>query len=636
MKKIKKILLISGGLLVVLLVALILLVNVLITPERVRETVLPLAEDALQRKVSIGDIQISLFSGITLQDLDIARKDGNGSFIAAENVVLRYSLLSLLMLKVEIDEASLVRPRFEVVRYDDGSFNFSDLIDEKNHSGEVSPGTVTPETGSAPVDVQVSRIGVTDGRLLFIDHAAVGGPIRHEVSAFNFNASNVAVDSPFPIDLSAIWNENTLGLHGKINPVAAGGDLEATFNRVKVLVAGAMSNQKIKATVELPKTTFADIFESIPDEYAPDIDTADFKGSIQVLIRIDDDVVETSDFVARINGQVLKLELSASNLFDEIIKIRFSCNSESINIDEILPPTDEGPATGSGGESNSKAEEIGPFSIPVDLVGDVRIDSIVYNQIPLRNLQLNVTLKNNILLINNLSAAVADGEFKETAKINLGAKGFVYDTRIDLKGVNGGEIIKLVKPELADSVEGVLAGQLNLAGTGTVPETIKKTISGEGLFTLAQGKLQNIPALDSTATLLGIGEMRKIILDDGDIALTIQNGEVELRSMIDGPTTRLSTSGIIGLSGRMDIHSRVALSPELGGRLHENGKLTRYLGDENGWTSVPLRIKGDYSSPEVSLDRSGLKKQAEEVVRKKVQEKLEEKLQNRLQDIFGK
>ena len=73
MTKTKKIVLAVLGLLATLFVALIILANILITPERVRDTVLPLAEDALDRKVELGGIDVSLFSGISLQAVAVQK-----------------------------------------------------------------------------------------------------------------------------------------------------------------------------------------------------------------------------------------------------------------------------------------------------------------------------------------------------------------------------------------------------------------------------------------------------------------------------------------------------------------------------------------------------------------------------------
>ena len=240
-----------------------------------------------------------------------------------------------------------------------------------------------------------------------------------------------------------------------------------------------------------------------------------------------------------------------------------------------------------------------------------------------------------MLRVENLSTSIAGGLFRKKATVNLGVKGLKYSTEIDLKGVQGATIIKMLKPELSESVVGLIGGEFRLSGSGTLPGTVKKKLTGQGVIRIADGKLQKIPALNSVAALLGVNELREVVLDDGNIEFTVKNGQVSINSKMMGPTTRLATTGQVGLDGGLDLRSKMSLSPELGGRLHEQGKLVRYLGNENGWTTVPLRVKGSYDSPDVGLDSKGLKKQAEKAVKKEVQRKLEKELNRKLKGLFG-
>jgi AsmA protein len=196
-------------------------------------------------------------------------------------------------------------------------------------------------------------------------------------------------------------------------------------------------------------------------------------------------------------------------------------------------------------------------------------------------------------------------------------------------------VVGLFKPDLAESVTGALGGEMKLSGAGTLPDTVKKKLTGNGVFRLVDGKLQSIPALDAAAALMKVGELREIVIDDGSVRFTIKDGQVTIDSKMTGPTTRLTTSGQVGLDGLLNLRSALALSPELGGNLREQGTLSRYLGDEKGWTTVPLRIKGSYDSPDVGLDSKGLKKQAEKTVKKEVQKSIEKELQRGLQKLFG-
>jgi len=108
------------AILVLLAIALVILANVLITPERVRETLLPLAEKNLHRKIELGDIAVSLFSGIEIQGLTLYEQDNKDIFISTDLVRLKYQLLPLLALKVVVDEVRLEQPTVGNVRLQGG------------------------------------------------------------------------------------------------------------------------------------------------------------------------------------------------------------------------------------------------------------------------------------------------------------------------------------------------------------------------------------------------------------------------------------------------------------------------------------------------------------------------------------
>lgn len=78
------------ALVAVVLIALVLMVSVLVTPERVKAVILPLAEQALQRQVTLGTVKVGLFTGIELQDLAIDEPGEDEPFVVVDRDVLRF------------------------------------------------------------------------------------------------------------------------------------------------------------------------------------------------------------------------------------------------------------------------------------------------------------------------------------------------------------------------------------------------------------------------------------------------------------------------------------------------------------------------------------------------------------------
>ena len=233
MKKWTKILSAVAVVLVVLAVALIVLANVLVTPERVKETVLPLVEEHLNRKVELGDIKVSLFSGIEIHGLTVYEQEDSEVFVSTDLVRLKYQLLPLLAMKVVIDEVRLEKPRIRVVRLRNGQFNFSDLLGASENEAGASKPAVNQDSAkgqnSTPLSLLVSNVLLQDGHLIFLDHVLNDkAPYRYEVSALQIVAKGVSLSGKVPVSMQCQLNGSQLALDGHVNlqPLSADFDLQ--------------------------------------------------------------------------------------------------------------------------------------------------------------------------------------------------------------------------------------------------------------------------------------------------------------------------------------------------------------------------------------------------------------------------
>jgi AsmA protein len=226
MNKWLKILFGIGAVLILLVVTLLVLATVLITPERVKETILPLAEENLQRKIELGDIEVSLFSGIEIHGLKLYEKNGQDLFVSTDMVRLKYQLLPLLAMKVVIDEVRLEKPNVRVVRFKDGQFNYSDLVDgadseptPEDTQPQATPGSErTNSESDLPISLLVSNVLLQDGQLLFLDHVLNDkAPYRYEISGLQVAAKGVTLTGKIPLSVQCQLNESPLTLDGHIN-----------------------------------------------------------------------------------------------------------------------------------------------------------------------------------------------------------------------------------------------------------------------------------------------------------------------------------------------------------------------------------------------------------------------------------
>ena len=261
MKGLAKFIAIITGLVVIFIIAAVILVKTLVTPERVKETVLPIANKALHREVTLSDVSISIFSGIELKGLKIMSKEGDRPFVSCQAARLHYDLLPLLHGKVQVGEVTIVSPEIHVIRNSDGSFNFSDLLEHKDDQGKgrtADTGLVAvahaaenvseknnPAPSPAPAEntekadgslaIAVSNINISDGKVIFTDHAAPGGKVvETTLSDLDLKVNDFSLTDPFPIKLETMLNQGSIKAEGSLNIKGPDADMRVEISGLSI------------------------------------------------------------------------------------------------------------------------------------------------------------------------------------------------------------------------------------------------------------------------------------------------------------------------------------------------------------------------------------------------------------------
>ncbi len=203
----------------VLLAALVVLVQTQLTPERVRSTFLPMVEKQLGRTVDIGDIEIGIFSGVSINDLTVRELQSTDSFVSVASARLSYRLWPLLKGQLDIREFLLDEPSITFIRLPDGTFNFSDLIaNEHQEETNKSRETGTGSTMATAFELLIQQISIRNGQVLFIDrHINPGAPFRYSFSNLNLSVKNMSMNESFPVDISVVLNQAQVNFSAQVD-----------------------------------------------------------------------------------------------------------------------------------------------------------------------------------------------------------------------------------------------------------------------------------------------------------------------------------------------------------------------------------------------------------------------------------
>ncbi len=212
---------------IVCLTALAVLIQTQLTPERVRSTFLPMVEKHLGRTVDIGDINIGIFSGVSISDLNIYEAESADQFVTVGKAQLSYRLWSLFKGQLDVKEIILDAPVITVIRYPDGHFNFTDLLGEEQQQAPPDNSS-EPQVRTAmesPFDLLIHSLRIRRGQILFIDRSInPTAPFRYSLSNMELSVKNFSLKKSFPLDVSMVLNQSQVNLSAQVDLLRQSGN----------------------------------------------------------------------------------------------------------------------------------------------------------------------------------------------------------------------------------------------------------------------------------------------------------------------------------------------------------------------------------------------------------------------------
>ncbi|HIJ77719.1 MAG: AsmA family protein [Desulfobulbaceae bacterium] len=565
MKKSLKIFIVLIAIITITVLALAALVRFYLTDERIKALIIPPAEQALARKVTVGAIKVSLLSGITVHDFSVKEADGANDFIKTKAFVLRYQLLPLIHKEVVISEITLLDPAVNVHRDHDGRFNFESIGLATAPEKTDRPKTPTASQAAAlPLALTVNNIQVKGLKITVTD-------AKKELPQITTLASlTVALDIK---NLQNILYNGSLKfttdvVYGKVTPHLSG---SCTFDQQQLAVK-------------------ADI--------TADTEQLHLDGSINDYLTAPD--------------------------------IRLDFTSKKLNIDQLLAIVAGLPkAAQQVQQADSKgtsSQEPLARALPQGLVlsGKIKVDEVLYDKLTINDLHLVYGLKNGIFNISKMDSRIAGGTVQATgveADLNLPAVS--YHGKAEVAGLEIGEILKALKPQASEVVNGTAATTINFSGAGTQLAEIKKNLAVDAVYSLADGAIKNHEITKTVAALVGLQELNNLSFEKIDGNVKVHNGKALISSQMNGPELKLNSKGTVSLDGELNLPVTIILSQALSDKLKQRASIAGYLANEQGETSLRLTILGTVDKPRPTLDQAAIKKQAEKAIKNKLLNELD-------------
>jgi len=748
------------GMIAVFAIILTYIVKTQITPEMVRKTLLPIVEDSLHRTVDFGDIEIGVFSGITVADLRVSGKSGTDELFSVKNIELHYQLLPLLTGKVVIDKILLNHPKIHIVRLADGGFNFSDLVPQAGVVEDPNNKTLNQHAQpSGTFDLFIKEVNIVAGELLYVDKFInAKTPYRYTLGKLKIKARQISFDKSFPLELSAVLNGANIDVSGNYDLARSIGDLSlrlepldlvkfAPYYREKLdgkLGSGRLSlnldidvsaglitsTGKIKTDnldlvmaqfpdahiknaelgvsyalgfnsnkhllkistllldfngIELGaegeldlssadpfmvlslifnKFDLRDAMQNLPLELSREYKKYSFAGTIDGRVELAGRVDSGASLFKSANLNLMDVRASADNLRagisgdisyaakvletdnlqlqygDQQLQLQFSAKNENskfngnfkllaplLDFNKLIPANSNTESVHVSGDSPSTSVatnsnvEIGPFDLPVNMIGTIAVGRVIYKELNINNLTANLSLRDNYLSLPGISGQIGNGNFQASAKINLGVRGLAYKGKVALKQPTIATLIDGLAPLAKQSASGALQFKSTFSGKGTSSSSLN-ALNLKGNFTLLDGEVTGSPLLAEFASFLGNQDLKVLSFKSFTGDYYLNDGLANVDGLIDSSKMKLAPSGTITVMGNMDLKLDAKFAPATMFRLKVSKSIKRVLVDNNGWGQLPLQLKGNVAAPKFGFDTVAIQRIATDKATTELSEKI--------------
>ena len=217
----KKLLIIVGIVVVVLAGGVAILVaNLDNLVNSKKDYILEKAETAVGRDVAIDDIGVTLRGGLGVKLSDVTLADdprySSEPFVSAKNLTVRVKLWPLIKKQVEVKRLVLNEPVINVIRDENGIFNFAGIA--KSDSGAGAGAVQREQAPAAAVPLALAFADIKDGTVRFEDRR---GGLDVAVRRIDFTAKNAALGQEASVDLRAavLGDEQNVRVKGTVGPV---------------------------------------------------------------------------------------------------------------------------------------------------------------------------------------------------------------------------------------------------------------------------------------------------------------------------------------------------------------------------------------------------------------------------------
>ena len=579
MKKMIRYFVIGLGAAIAFLIAVVAIFVAVFDANAYKQDLTELVREATGRELQFhGDVDLTIFPalGMKLGAMSFSNAAGFGALpmIKVREASISVDVASLLSFAPEIDKLVLRDLEVNLMKNKAGVNNWDDLV-SKPAPGTVA-GAATESTSTAPTESGFEIKGAFGGldlqniKLLWLDEQA-GTEFR--VIDLDVSTGRIVPNEAFPMTLHL--------------DASASGELDIIFD--------------LEANVEY-------LIE-------------------QQQLTLDSMKLALNEF--QVGGRV-----KVSNFAKPAL--RFDLATENIDVDALLgtPPATDAAAAPAAASSTSTAagaaSEDVQIELPMEVLRDLDIDgNFKIGQMKIQNLLMNdvdikMIAKNGLVALKPVTLNTYGGTVEAAVAIDVKSDKPKYDVSKTIQGVQVGDLLKDYSGKAA--ISGLLNAKVDLTTNGEWLSKLKLNSNGTMQLEFLDGALNGFnlrQSIDAAkAKFSGKDAPPKETLQTDFSSLTIsgviRNGVFSSDDLdLQAPLLRVGGKGSANLNSEMvDYLVNAKLVGSIEGQ--QGGSADQLAGLE-----IPVRIKGPFSDPGISVELDEMLKAKVDAEKEKIKAEIE-------------
>jgi uncharacterized protein involved in outer membrane biogenesis len=311
-----------------------------------------------------------------------------------------------------------------------------------------------------------------------------------------------------------------------------------------------------------------------------------------------------------------KLQAAAQSI--QPLKATYQFNVDTLKLGELVPSRQD------LGEQLSQLAANGSLSRDGNVIAattNISSSSGMVANVPYQNLALAAAYSGDRMTVESLKLNAFDGAVGASGVATLGTDP-AFNLKLSADNLDVQKALEAQKAKAAETIRGILTGQVQVAGHGLKFDEIKPTLNGAGRASMRNGKLIGVnvvaQALNKVDNVPGIGALvpasvvanhpalfRSPDTDIQEASLTFQLTGPRITShdiAVQSTDYSIMGDGWFDMDKNINLAARILMSKGFSDELIAAKQNASFLANTDGQIEIPLRITGQLPKPAVVPD----------------------------------